>query len=248
MKQKRTPQKPPALRTAADRLRFVADFAQMDLDALRPSGWAKLREDFTEFLALPGTQAVACVETDHGLLYGSVSEPPHPTYYPEWAFRELQTEIRTLLEALVHDREGTPREITAIKTEVSYIVQSTGPGHDKPGTAVIAILGRMRDVFLSLFFALLAQENMHHLLRCPECGTIFYGKRNQLYCTRACMNRVTQRNFRARIVGVAVTKEAAGAIKVNAETVVGQAVTKEAAGAIKVNTDTSVSPSTKSVT
>jgi hypothetical protein len=198
MKQQNPPPHVPTPRTAADRVRFALEFAQVDLDTCRLSGWTKLREDLQEFFAPPGLQTAARLVDGGGFVYAWIVGPPVPLEASQSALRVLQGEIRPLIEALVQDSEGVPRAVTAIETTVSYVAQVAGPESPTPGAVVLAMFGTMRNVFFATFFALLAADHMHQLRRCPACRTIFYAKRTQHYCTRRCMNRVSQRRWRER--------------------------------------------------
>jgi hypothetical protein len=58
--------------------------------------------------------------------------------------------------------------------------------------------GATRDLVLLRILMLLGQVNTSGLRCCPECDTVFLRNRNQAYCSRRCVNRVTQRRWRER--------------------------------------------------
>ena len=64
---------------------------------------------------------------------------------------------------------------------------------------MLMVCGTPRDLFWwNLSVLLLAEQPGRHILRCPECDTIFYRVQKQAYCSRTCSNRVMQRRFRER--------------------------------------------------
>jgi hypothetical protein len=171
---------------AEEQLRFVVRFAGLDLNHLRPGDWLNLRDDFQVFLD----------KSTSGIMVRA-AKPPFPADYTEDDFRALQQEVRELLTDIVATRgreSYAPSTPVLLRVIVSVVVvEGLFPG--RPNALMIE--GLTRDVFLWLVTYLLARESIDCIALCPECQTIFYRNRNQLYCTRRCVNRVNQRNWRA---------------------------------------------------
>jgi uncharacterized C2H2 Zn-finger protein len=72
------------------------------------------------------------------------------------------------------------------------------PPEGKEDRHFVIAEGSTRDTFLLRLSLLLGARDAPRLLRCPECGTIFFRRKNQAYCARSCVNRVTQRRWRER--------------------------------------------------
>jgi hypothetical protein len=192
MKKKSTSGTSKGIFNAAQRLQFVVRFAQMDLETLRPGDWLNLQWELRDFL-LPTHQDLL-----PGGLHVFPVDPPYPEDYSRQDFRTLQAETRAILEMVIDTREDnrgwrfTPIQIRFAAPQVPQ------PPDGKQGRHLLDAEGTTRDMFLLLLWALLGQSNTAPLLRCPECNTIFLRKRNQEYCSRACVNRVSQRRWRER--------------------------------------------------
>ena len=186
----------------AQRLRFVVQFAQLDLATFRPGDWLNLRDDLAAFLHGPW-YGLDCTReplplADDWLVRPTV--PPYPATYPEDAFHQLQAETRTvLLDMVLGTRERRSAPLTPVPLP-SLALGAPSLGDLVPGAGQHALVaeGSTRDVFLFLFFLLLKQVGSQRIVRCPECGTIFYRHGNQDYCARPCVNRVSQRLWRQR--------------------------------------------------
>lgn len=192
MKQKTTPDASKVMVRAADRLRFVVRFAQMDLERLRPGDWLNLQWELRDFLQ-PLHEDLA-----PGGLYVCPTDTPLPEEYSREDFRALQAETRDILAMVVASRDDnrvwqrTPIQIRIGAPQVPW------PADRNPGRHLLVAQGATRDMFLLLLWTLLGKSNTASLLSCPECGTIFFRKRNQEYCSRTCVNRVSQRRWRER--------------------------------------------------
>jgi hypothetical protein len=172
--------------TAEDRLRFVLEFAAMDLGQLRRGDWLNLQDDW---------QAFFCI--DHVIVEG-----PRPQDYSPDEFRALQQEVQQLLKELVQQREATghwplAQHTTPFPVHVTYeVVPLDRLG--LPGGAMFRWRGPTRDVFLLVFSSLLQQVGTGRIAQCPECGTICYRNHKRKYCSRRCVDRANQRSLRAR--------------------------------------------------
>jgi hypothetical protein len=151
-----------------------------------------LREDLRDFL-LP-THA----DLQPGGLHTWPTESPQPEEYAPEDFRALQAEVRDLLAVVVASRPTNeiwpykPIQVSGAAPHVSSLPAA------QPGRHFVSFQGATRDLFLLRILRLLGQVNTAGLRRCPECDTVFLRNRNQAYCSRTCVNRVTQRRWRER--------------------------------------------------
>jgi hypothetical protein len=192
---------PRRLSSPAQRLQFVVQFAQMDLATLRPGDWLNLRDDLAAFLHGPWYGLDVTREPlplDDALLVRPTA-PPYPDTYPEEAFQQLQAETRTLLyDMVLGTRDRTSAPLRLLPLQVHLGAPSLDGLVPVSGQHALVAEGSTRDVFLLLVFMLLKQVGSKRIVRCPECGTIFYRHGNQDYCSRPCVNRVSQRLWRHR--------------------------------------------------
>jgi hypothetical protein len=176
------------METPEERLKFVVQFAGMDLDHLRDGDWLNLREDLQTF-----------VSVDQFIIEG-----PSPHEYTVDEIRALQQELQQVLGDLVAKREpsGNHWPLTQYTKLIDLKDLALGvtpldplgmPGHN-----MLRAQAPARNVFFLHLFLLLCQQPTGRILRCPECGTIFFRVKGQRYCTRRCVNRVNQRDMRAR--------------------------------------------------
>jgi hypothetical protein len=173
------------METPEERLKFVVKFAGMDLDHLRDGDWLNLREDLQSF-----------VSVDQFMIEG-----PSPHEYTTDEIRALQRELRQVLEDLVAKREPSGNhwpltqytkliDLGRLALGVTPLDPLGMPGHN-----MLRAQAPARNVFFLHLWFLLGQEPTGRILRCPECGTIFYRVRGQRYCTRRCVNRVNRRDW-----------------------------------------------------
>jgi hypothetical protein len=172
------------METPEERLKFAA----MDLDRLRDGDWLNLREDLQSF-----------VSVDQFMIEG-----PSPHEYTADEIRALQRELRQVLEDLVARREPSGNHwpltqytklipLGKIDLGVTPLDPLGMPGHN-----MLRAQAPARNIFFLHLFLLFCQRPTGRILRCPECGTIFFRVKGQRYCTRRCVNRVNQRDMRAR--------------------------------------------------
>ena len=69
----------------------------------------------------------------------------------------------------------------------------------------VACVGPPEHVFLWYAQALILHSPLEKVAHCRECQTIFYRVKQQVHCSRACTNRVSQRRLRARVAATSVT-------------------------------------------
>ena len=178
--------------TDMQRLRFLVRFAQIELETLRAGDWLNLQEELRDCL-LP------LKESFHpGGLYVVPTDPPLPEEYSRADFRKLQGEIREIL-TMVIDSRADNRIWRRIPIHVRLAApQVPWPKDGQRGRHILLAQGTVRDVVLLVLWTLLGKTNTAHLVRCPECETIFFQRTNQDYCSRTCVNRVSQRRWRER--------------------------------------------------
>lgn len=208
MKHKRIPHPPVRISTHEDRARWVIQFAQMDLDTLRPGDWVNLREDIHQFAHLvPGHYQLAGKlrsATDphtgasflhrvspaiaygiHGILDGDTA------VLTDDDIRAIQPRVLAWLRALTtppEPRVARPFNFVPFQGRV-----------DMGFEGIPFVAATAHDLFWwHLLVLILSEQPGRHILRCPECDTIFYRVQKQAYCSRTCSNRVMQKRFRER--------------------------------------------------
>jgi hypothetical protein len=203
--------------THDEQLKFVIQFATMDLDRLRPGDWLNLRDDLVGFLhGSPEDHAPPF--TPGRVLIGGIG-PQLPHEYPEDDFRRLQAELRWLLEWVVARRTGGQHGV--LRRWAQWSKDGAGELPDPPGVIALQISfspipldmmghrgrtmfyvhGPTRDVFLYAVHLLLLQERTDRIMCCPECRAIFLRVRKQRYCSRTCTNRANMREWRKTAKG-----------------------------------------------
>ena len=187
------------IRNEAQRFRFVVRFAALDLATFRRGDWFNLAEDLRDFL-LP-THA----DLRPGGLHTFPTEGRMPEAYTPEDFTALQAETREVLAMVIASRTNRhawiPKPLQILPTNPHVPALPT----PHPGRHFMSVQGAVRDLFLWRVHHLLGQVNTAMLTRCPDCDTIFLRKSNQVYCSRRCVNRVTQRQWRERQATVATT-------------------------------------------
>ena len=188
-----------ALRPGADFLQFAVTVAQMDLMRLRAGDWTNLREDFeaslghTSWIAASGN----CIRA-HPVASGA---SPLPWDFTLQHFQALQQQILPLLQDEAHATMPVGTMYT-----LAHVWYIDGLDGLTPGRRELVVSGDTAECFVRILTWLLEQEPPGRILACPECGTLFYRHKQQAYCTRKCGNRLTVRNFRARVVGISRTR------------------------------------------
>ena len=135
-----------------------------------------------------------------------------PEAYTPEDFTALQAETRDVLAMVIASRTNRhawiPKPLQILPTNPHVPALPT----PHPGRHFVSVQGAVRDLFLLRVHHLLEQVNTAMLTRCPDCDTIFLRKSNQVYCSKKCVNRVTQRQWRERqamVVSAAATPDAA---------------------------------------
>ena len=165
-------------------LKFAVKFATMDLDEARPGDWLNLRDDLANFVG-----AAAAVEVRPGNRIATIEGEAE-----DQTIRDLQTTTLQLLEYLA-DRKTIgvyPAHIPlpSIQKTVIYVAGGTGGG------VFFDVRGTLPDLFLDALMNDLAQPgSLMPVLRCPECGRLFYRNRKQKYCDRPCVAKANWRDY-----------------------------------------------------
>jgi hypothetical protein len=205
---------------ATERLKFAVQFAQLDLDRLRPGDWMNLRDDLEQFIYGSHEQRTQALKElgevvkrslhDRDLIHREMLrrfrecyhlESPHPHEYPEDAFRALQEDVRRLLRGLVGSREKRGAAITPISVAVDLTIFVVPRMEGTPERRMQVPIGPTRDVFLWILSHLLDKGPMDAIRQCPECDTIFCRVRKQQYCSKRCVARASMRKWRQTETG-----------------------------------------------
>jgi hypothetical protein len=154
------------------------------------------------FIALPASVS--------GIL--AIPEPPTPLDYSETDFLALQKKLLGVLHTLVEGRKQHMTQLYKIRTASKTFPKIRTRENEEPmilfsgstvGLASLSLPAKTlllasgpTDVMTLFVLHYLAScEPANRLLRCPECGKIFYRIRKQTYCSRACTNRVLFRRW-----------------------------------------------------
>jgi len=182
------------IRTPRQRLRWLVNFASLELMTLRAADHFTLREELTDFL-LPLKTSLA----PGGLhTYADPEAGPRPEAYPTPELAALQAEIHEAFERTIRSRVD-PEALPAVTLPtLCYRSPYVPPAQGVPGRHCLSVSGSVRDLVWLLFHHLLATEDTADLTKCPECDRIFLRQTNQRYCRKACANRVGQRAWRER--------------------------------------------------
>jgi hypothetical protein len=191
--------------TADDRLRFVVRFAVMPLDALRHGDWLNLGEDVAEFLGhmtFPGGDPLPPPGVfDVRPVFAIITDFPEKLELFQAKMRLLQPVVHAILDDVALDLDANGA------TDYAAAYRRRGP-EQSVQIAMIStpsfssVKGTTENVFHWHLQRLIMDGPIAKVVHCRECGTIFYRVKQQVHCSRACTNRVSQRRFRARQEGL----------------------------------------------
>jgi hypothetical protein len=215
-----------AMLFSAERLKFAVQFAQLDMDKLRPGDWMNLRDDLEQFIYGSHERRTQASEElaklvkrsphDRELIAREVFrrtreihhlEPPQPHEYPEDAFRTLQEDVRSLVRGLVGSRDRRGNAILPVTVAVHLAIIVVPRIDGEPERRILTPIGPTRDVFLWILSHLLEQGPTDAIRQCLECDTIFYRVRKQQYCSRRCVMRANMRKWRQTETGKQYERE-----------------------------------------
>ena len=193
-----------------DRLTFLVQFVQMDLNTLRPGDWLNLRDDLCRYMNQPSSNTWYINRDD-----------PLWTTTPCAVIAAIQSTTATVLDLRVDGNAEArdaaealqryyPDESQTVET-LSYTRErnafTIGPQdvnlltkHHEASGSISSITRYYTDAHSAFFQAVmlhLSSEPTDAVRRCPECHTLFVRVRKQVYCSRTCVNRVAVRKFRA---------------------------------------------------
>jgi hypothetical protein len=127
------------------------------------------------------------------------TESPQPYEMTADDFTALQAETRDVLAQIIASRASQVQVPYKPVRSLHLAVEHVPAGPDAaPGRLFLSAQGSVRDVFFLGVFALLTEVDTAMLTRCPVCDTVFLKKTNQVYCARACTNKVAYRHYRER--------------------------------------------------
>jgi CGNR zinc finger len=180
--------------TARQRFLWLVGFTQLDLATLRVGDVFNLKEELRDFL-LPIHTSLA-----PGGLHVWPTVGPMPEEYTVADLQALQAEVREVLLLAIASRGDPALVLEQGYKELKLRVATPHclPDQGAPGRHIISVQGSVRDLVLLLCAALIGSQNTAELARCSECDKVFLKKTNQVYCSKACANRVAGRAFRER--------------------------------------------------
>jgi hypothetical protein len=147
-----------------------------------------LREDLAIFLGCKAGQQPQYPAV--GIMAGPDIHPEDDKF-TEAAIRELQKDVRRLLQGAV---DRMPLEAPAVPIQGLFSIMFSSQGTEKR----IVGYGPTRDMVLITLLSLLDPEHLDRIRKCPECNSIFYRIAKQQYCGRRCTNTANMRNYRQR--------------------------------------------------
>lgn len=172
-------------RTATASLRFLLHFAQTNLETFRIGDWLNLSEDIQVSLqCMPITN----VSGGHTL-----REPGFEDH-----IRALQALTRRMLDLSMQE-PGHHDDAYPLSLQMSLQALPHPAACDTQGVQRPLLVGTISDLWSVLLWIVLNTCDMTKLACCPACKTIFYRRTNQDYCSRTCVNRISQRRWRARM-------------------------------------------------
>ena len=129
--------------------------------------------------------------------FGRVTDFPEELPQFQALMRRLQPRVHAIVDvcALDLDPNGAP--------DYDRALQRRGPATpvhvEITHTPLFAsVKGTVEEVFHWHVQRLLLDAPLGKVVHCRECETIFYRVKQQVHCSRACTNRVSQRRFRER--------------------------------------------------
>lgn len=179
-----------------DKLRFLVAFCGQDLDGFRPGDWLNLRDDLGKFLGEVQGQELTII--GRVLLCANESFEGYTTEH----IRALQQEVTRILQAVaisalqekLEAKKRASKE-THISTGALPSTQTTiswTPSQHHAFGCVLLGHGSIRDVALTCVVLLIA-EHPFRVMKCPECGTLFFRNKKQQFCSSRCGDRLYMR-------------------------------------------------------
>ena len=173
-------------------LRWAIDLTQTDIAELSEGDWVNLSYESAMFILEPVnnpyTESQAGLEGfDFEIWVGSIGAASGEE------MSELQRQIKEKLDRFFEKGEFTAK----IETDIRILRREDDAGN----TWVALTQGQRKGSFLGAAiytFCLLLAEFGSMTRKCVECHRIYLADRiDQVYCSTKCLNRATQRRFRA---------------------------------------------------
>ncbi len=161
-----------------DRVRFALRLAGADMPALSSRSLRSLWRAYRAFVGLPPSSGVAKVVNGHRAGDALFNDERR-----RQALTELQGDARALLEQVRRGaRISAPLSGVSIEGDVGKPLSQTYRG--EPAT-----------IFRAALVMLLLDEPGSHVRVCPECESLFYRVRRQIYCSARCTDRANWRAY-----------------------------------------------------
>ena len=175
------------MQSDADRLRFAVRFATESLRTQR--ALSRVRRELADFLGVTrqGTEPPG----GFGIRVVALGGSNPCQEIPKNEVLQLQREARWFLQGAVESHGGEP--VSSRPVSLRHV--SVDVVGDQTGRRIPRVGGAVRTVFFLALILLLAGGQGRSVLRCPECGTIFYRVRRQKYCNPTCTDRAGWRRY-----------------------------------------------------
>lgn len=174
----------------SERLRFVIDFAGLDLVILREGDRLNLLDDLACFIG--GRSAGFTLF----LLGGPVRDLPAPQLVA------LQNEVKNLLITVVDHWPIAPR----FATKIEFAVHAHKDGRQ---AASLSASGDLRSMAFFVLVSLLSGKGiLDRIRRCSVCSQIYLKVRRQVFCSTRCRMRKYMKDYRATEKGTKAARKA----------------------------------------
>lgn len=178
------------MKTGEDRLRFLVDLSNADLDSSREGDRINLLEDLNGFLLTPAG--------------GVMGLPFSFKAFATADLAPLQKRLKEILGSFLGARDvkkqpRIPGRIPTARQEMIPIAATYCPTvmGDVLGPTLLISAEKPTDLFILLAMLLLVREPTMRVRVCPECRKYFFRSKRQVYCSNRCGNRLRVRKYRA---------------------------------------------------
>jgi len=163
----------------AEQLKFIVDFANMDLQGgVREGDWLNLQEDFSRFFPFSTPKKPVVWDSPGSIHYDPRGDPEWEKYAKQ-KLESVQSELRTLLSTKAPPK-GVIRAMT-VEINVYYGYLSGG---------WLIAMGKARDLFLQRVIELLLDpEASSRIRQCSACKKFFLRVRRQIHCSPQCADK-----------------------------------------------------------
>jgi hypothetical protein len=192
------------MKTSADRLRWVIDFAQIDYEyVLKEWEWLKIKDEIIQFVGLGFDRDYPYIlnlerhthKPEDLLTKERTAQLQHHVndYLTSWASTHLVVAEPVITESQV---PASMRKLKTKAIEIRHWITlgrsqvAFNPYHRKWG-----FFSRFLDLFFIRLGLVIIDEGTNRIQHCLECGRMFYRVRKQVYCSKTCINRVSRRKW-----------------------------------------------------